>query len=260
MAGEEIRRVVARTMAQLLGPAVEAATAPFQFALSTRAGSEFVAHALQFQTEADPEATITSVNGVSAFDLVSRRALLQGLASVGGGDAALPFVHQFYGRPSTYMWEDEEGTVRAVDQGEGGEQGDAMMPLSSPNQTERERSTALQEELWTHSRIRIHGSKTHVWNQAGLQQDACEALQRVAEALDPTARVRRGSELPSVEQGIKVLGTPIGHQSSLPRIWSAHWHGFLPFQTCSAHGCCCCAVVVALRICPRHVLLARSAP
>ena len=85
VAGEVIRRVVARTMAQQLGSAVEAATAPFQFALSTRAGSECVAHALQFLTETDPEATITSVDGVSAFDLVSRRAMLQGLASVGGG-------------------------------------------------------------------------------------------------------------------------------------------------------------------------------
>ena len=36
--GEVIRRLVARTIAQQLGPAVEAATSPFQFALSTKSG------------------------------------------------------------------------------------------------------------------------------------------------------------------------------------------------------------------------------
>ena len=48
-------------------------------------------------------------------------------------------------------------------------------------------------------------------NQAGQKPEACDRLQRVAVQVDPTARVWRGSELPTVEQGIKVLGTPIGH-------------------------------------------------
>ena len=92
---------------------------------------------------------------------------------------------------------------------------------SSPNQTEWGRSTArCKKSSGTHSRIRIHGGKTHVWNQAGVKPDACEALQRVAEALDPTGQVKvwRGSEVPSAEQGIKVLGTPIGH----PEFVAAH--------------------------------------
>ena len=37
-----------------------------------------------------------------------------------GGDALLPFVSQFYGSPSTYMWEDDEGVVHEITQGEGG--------------------------------------------------------------------------------------------------------------------------------------------
>ena len=44
--GDVLRRLVARTMAQQLGKAVEAATAPHQHALSTRAGTECVAHAM----------------------------------------------------------------------------------------------------------------------------------------------------------------------------------------------------------------------
>ena len=71
VADEVVRRVVARTVAQQLGPAVEAARTPCQFALSTRAGCECAAPALQFLTQAGPEATNTSVDGVGAFDLVS---------------------------------------------------------------------------------------------------------------------------------------------------------------------------------------------
>ena len=41
----------------------------------------------------------------------------------------LPFVRLFYGTPSSYLWEDDAGTVHRVRQGEGGEQGDALMPL-----------------------------------------------------------------------------------------------------------------------------------
>ena len=55
------------------------------------------------------------------------------------------------------------------------------------------------------------GSKTHVWNSAGVKPDVCDALQRIAQASDPSARVWRGSELPPTVQGVEVLGTPLGH-------------------------------------------------
>ena len=35
----------------------------------------------------------------------------------------------FYGSPSEYFWEDDFGETHSIPQGEGGEQGDAMMPL-----------------------------------------------------------------------------------------------------------------------------------
>ena len=124
-----IHRLVARTMAQQLTPAVERATPPHQYALSTKAGCECIAHALQGITELHPEATVTSIDGVSAYDLISREATLRGLTRVDGGGAALPFVRMFYGSPSEYLWEDGVGIVHRVPQGEGGEQGDATMPL-----------------------------------------------------------------------------------------------------------------------------------
>ena len=44
VAGDIVRRLVSRTMAQQSGPEVERATAPFQYAMRTRAGCECVAH------------------------------------------------------------------------------------------------------------------------------------------------------------------------------------------------------------------------
>ena len=53
---------VARTIAQQLGKAVESVTAPFQYALATRAGGECIAHALQALSEVNPESTVLSID------------------------------------------------------------------------------------------------------------------------------------------------------------------------------------------------------
>ena len=68
-------------------------------------------------TELDPEATITTIDGISAFDSISRRAMLLGLDRVAGGRQALPFVRLFYSEPSAYLWEDDAGTVHTIHQG-----------------------------------------------------------------------------------------------------------------------------------------------
>ena len=62
-----------------LSSEVEKATAPFQFAVTTRCGGECVAHAIQGMTDLDPRATVLSVDGIGAFDLMSRAAMLEGL-------------------------------------------------------------------------------------------------------------------------------------------------------------------------------------
>ncbi|CAK0791015.1 unnamed protein product, partial [Prorocentrum cordatum] len=69
--GDVFRRLVARTLAQQVGEEVEQATAPFQFALSTRAGTECVAHLVQTLTQGDPAATVVSIDG-------SRNSMLEG--------------------------------------------------------------------------------------------------------------------------------------------------------------------------------------
>ena len=55
--------------------------------------------------------------------------MLEGLLRMEGGDQILPFVCVFHNNPSTCLWEDELGVTQHVAQGEGGEQGDPLMPL-----------------------------------------------------------------------------------------------------------------------------------
>ena len=59
---------------------MEVSTAPFQYALSTRAGCECIVRVLQTLTELNPEATVTSID----------KAMVEGLARVPGRSALLP--------------------------------------------------------------------------------------------------------------------------------------------------------------------------
>ena len=76
-------------------------------------------------TELDPETIVISIDGIGAYDTISREAMLRGLQQA--EDTALPFVCMFYGSPSECLWEDNEGVVHRIPQGEGGEQGDASV-------------------------------------------------------------------------------------------------------------------------------------
>ena len=95
VAGDIVRRLVARTMSQQLMESVQAATAPFQYAMSTKSGCEYLVHALQGLTLEKLRATVMSIDGISANDLVSRESMLQALADVEGGSQVLPFVSMF---------------------------------------------------------------------------------------------------------------------------------------------------------------------
>ena len=206
---------------QQFSSTVEQATAPFQYALSSKAGGECIAHALQALTDLNPRTTVLSVDGVGACDLISRGSMLEGLRSIPGGDSVLPFVLQFYGNPSSYLWEDDSGDTHEIRQGEGGEQGDPLMPLLfalgqhralrsvQSHLSEDERLLAfhddiyvvsqpertcelygiLARELWVHSRIRINGSKTQIWNRGGFIPPGHDALLAIARQDDPDAQI-----------------------------------------------------------------------
>ena len=75
----------------------------------------------------------------------------------------------------------------------------------------------VQGALRQEAGISIHVGKTKIWNQAGVQPGACDILERAAHDRDPDARVWRGAGVPPEEQGIKILGTPIGHPEYVRR-------------------------------------------
>ena len=70
--GTSFRRLVAKTLARQFMKEVERTCAPFQFALSTRAGVDCVGHAVRAATDADPRATVLSIDGIGAYDHVLR--------------------------------------------------------------------------------------------------------------------------------------------------------------------------------------------
>ena len=129
--GDILRRMVARTIAKQIAKQVEAATAPFQHALSTKAGCECVAHMLQSMTDLNPEVTVTAIDGVVAYDLISRSSMLEGLLRMEGGDQILLFVRMSYSNPSTCLWEDELGVSQHFSQGEEGSREIPSCPCSS---------------------------------------------------------------------------------------------------------------------------------
>ena len=219
--GCTLRRLVARALAKQFMPAFEEECAPFQYTLSTRAGTDCVGHMLRAATDANPSLTILSVDGIGAYDHILRSAMLGRLHTMPEARSLLPFV------PSTYQWSDEMGE-RFVTQAEGGEQGDPLMPLlfsigiqgaleevatallpgeqlcaflddvyflCEPARV-KELYVLLADALIRVAGIHLHQGKTRAWNRGGIPPDDIADL---------------GSEVWQPE-GITVLGTPIGSE------------------------------------------------
>ena len=127
--GTTLRRVVGRTLAKQFMKDFEDECSPFQYALSTRAGTDCVEHMLRAATDRDPSTTVLKVDGIGAYDHVLRSAMLVRLGRMPGARALLPFVLLSYASPSSYLWFDNQGQRRTVTQAEGGEQGDPLVPL-----------------------------------------------------------------------------------------------------------------------------------
>ena len=93
---------------------------------------------------------------------------MQGLERVPGGLAASLFVRLSHSELSAYIWENEDGEVQTIHQGESGEQDDAFMPilfffwparnafsfswmiLSWVQEKVGEAHSVLERELWVH--------------------------------------------------------------------------------------------------------------
>ena len=224
--GTSFRRLVAKSLARQFSDEVESACSPFQFALSTRAGKDCVGHAIRAATDANFLCTVLSIDGVGAYDHVFRSSMMCKIWEVPGLRSLLPFMRSVYQHPSQYIWEDSEGRRHVIEQHEGGEQGDPLMPLllslaihnalvevqanlrddehlfaflddvyvlTSPERV-RDVFNLLSEKLFNLAGIQLHSGKTRTWNQAGVIPPNMQDV---------------GEDVWS-PNGVKVLGTPIG--------------------------------------------------
>ena len=191
---------------------VEASTSLFQYALSTRAGCECVAHILQALCEINPETSVVSDDGIN--DVISRRSMLEGLHSVDGGAEALPFVRMFHSFPSQGRTRRGWCTPLTRVKGE----------ITSPARTGAVVAN-LQQHFFTHARIRLHGAR----RKSGMGRDQAIGVRGVGLDCPCVGPSSRGVEVICVASrgaGIKVLGTPFGHPEfvtdHLERIMAEH--------------------------------------
>ena len=117
--GSSFRRMVAKTSPRQFSSEVETACAPFQFALSTRGGTDCVEHAVFAAADLNPQMTVLSIEGIGAYDHVCRSSMLAKLLEILGLHGLLPFVRPTYVGESCYTWVGDGGLHHDIRQAEG---------------------------------------------------------------------------------------------------------------------------------------------
>ena len=220
-----------------MATAVEHATALFQYALTTKFGGECIA--LQALTNLDDRATVLSIDGIGAFDLIMRCWMVCDRPTV-VIQCSLLFCNSvgivlFW---TDDLWRDSRDFATGW-----AEQGDPLMPmLYSLGQhlallsvrshlregeglfafldevylvSQPERTGDLHEELrdalWGIRIIQIHNGNIQIWNGGRFEPPAHAALLQSARLEEPGAQIWFGDlDAPDEARGIRVLGTPLG--------------------------------------------------
>ena len=149
--------------------------------------------------------------------------MLSKIVEVRGLGPLLPFVRAAYTEPQRNKWQDAERHRHDIEQHEGGEQGDPLMPQrvgGSQRRVATWRGTIctlgrhyslskvdrtwliynlLADKLRAQAGIQLHAGKTHTWNKNGVSPPDMEEL---------------GPDVWN-DEGIKVLGTPVGPDMSV---------------------------------------------
>ena len=236
VAGSILRRLVCKTVAAKFSNEFLERTAPFQFALQTKAGTDALAHAIRLLTDFDEEAVVVSLDGIGAFDHVKRAAFFKKLLACVELRPLLPLVTALYGTKSTFLWYTGEGEERVVEQGEGGEQGCPLMPAlyalaqhdalaeASGNMLPSEHLFSFLDDLYLvtckaraaeafeevagaverHAGVQSHIGKLKAWCKAGGPPPA-DLAEVSADAWK--------ADLPDEENGVVILGTPLGREA-----------------------------------------------
>ena len=192
---------------------------------------------MQVVIDMDPRAAVLSIDG--GLDFTSGNDVR--CSEDADRETIRPFVLQFYGHPSTHLWEDEEGVVHEIPQGEGGEQGDPLMSalfalgqhqaleaiqeslqssetlmaflddvyVTTPSERTATVEQSVEVNLWSHARIQVYQGKTQVWNRCGERPPDCDHLFFRTDGT-PNNVWRGDPALPTHKQGIIVFGTPLG--------------------------------------------------
>ena len=269
------RRLVGRTLAQQFSGPFNTFCAPFQYALSARAGTEALARAVRIASEANGRTTVLSIDGVGAYDHISRSCMLQGLQSDPSLATLSPYVRQFYGEPSTYLFYDEAGAAHEIQQGEGDEQGDPLMPalyavgqhrallqvhselqagenlfaylddiyLTCPPERAGALFASITAALRDAANVQVHLGKTRAWNEAGEEPSS---LLAILPAASRSVAWTGSWALPTHEQGVTVsaIGTSSQQPSAASRTTKpSSSNAFQRFRICKVLGCCSCSAL-----------------
>ena len=150
--------------------------------------------------------------------MTSHGAMLRGLMRV---SSAAPIHTHVLWQSFQYLWEMDSGEVHRIPQGEGGEQGDPMMPLFHC--------------LW-----------------AGNRPAVCDILERIARTVNRRAKCGGGPSCPQWNKARRLRGPTSGSSCGrATHLTGAHTQG---------PRCAQCMVVVALRISMGELPALFSAP
>ena len=177
-----------------------------------------------------------SLDGIGAYEHIHRAAMLGKVPELPRAKRMLPFLRLFYSESSCYLWSDAEGFTHNIVQGEGGEQGDPLMPAlfglgmhealkhAASQLQEGEKLFAYLDDVYlktTRERAaaafqtfaaaveNLAGVKTHLGKLEAWSATPGPAPPDLA-ASAPTAWK---ADLPPESNGMLVLGVPIGTQA-----------------------------------------------
>ena len=241
-AGDALRRLVEKTLAKQFSSTFRQEVSPLNFGLADRSGTDGLIHLLRSSAERDPHRTIVSIDGIGAYDHISRSRMFQELWNVPSLRSLIPYARLFLGQESQFVWRDEAGISHMIRQGEGGEQGAALMPalfclalkpalaeiqaalqpdeqvyaylddiyvVTSPARV-RAVFDLVSEVLYRVCRIRVNRGKLVAWNASGSSAPADVAELDTPASSGVTAHTVWTSDLPAAQCGVTVLGSPIG--------------------------------------------------
>ena len=116
-AGDSFRRLTTKSIARQKQAIFRKLVAPANFRICEHSGTDTLAHILQALTDDDPDRVILSIDGVGAFDHVSRARIFQELEATPELHDIILFIRQWYGTVSKFLWTDAEGKRHRIEQG-----------------------------------------------------------------------------------------------------------------------------------------------